>query len=342
MLTSRSFPFPGDSYGLELVSRVLPIDGASFAEIDTTLATITGTSASLHGAFVTPLCGMHVHVGLAPGSSNPSAFPLPTLQHLAYMLTMYESHISGMHAPHRQDGAVELGSNRSVFALDPARVVKKVVLDPATRSVARRNRWVYIQSLAAIRRAIFAPSMTLPRLVDLMGGLEGLFVNWSYLLRPESEGPATLEFRQHEGSLCGASVKWWVMFATGLVALADRLARDTTVDGGTGESDAGFKGFLFDEWHENMSIVDLFEMMGFPEEGRRFLGSRVAFYAGRVEKGREETPESGDGQDGDGNGDGDGDGDAGNGTVLGKRGREGNGDDDGEEGGARLPPALRP
>lgn len=121
---------------------------------------------------------------------------------------------------------------------------------------------------------------------------------------------------------------------TGLVGLADRLAKDTTVDGGTGESDAGVKGFLFDEWHENMSFVDLFEMMGFPEEGRRFLGSRVAFYAGRVEKGREETPESGDGGDGDGN--------AGIGTVLGKRGRETNGDDDGEDGGARLPPALRP
>jgi len=278
---------------------------------------------------------MHVHVGLAPGS-HPAALPLPTPQHLAYILTMYESHISAMHPPHRQDdaAAADLGSNRrTAFALDPARVATKAVFDPVTRTVSRRNRWVYTPSLAEIRGAIFAPEMTLAGLVALMGGVEGLFVDWAGLLRPEAEGPATLVFRQHERSLYGASVKWWVLLVTGLVGLAHRLAGEVAVGAGSGESEAGVSRFLFREWHENMSFVDLFEMMGFPLEGRRFLGSRVAFYAGRAERGRDETPRSGS-WSGDGE-------DVGEGTVLGKRGRDDDGDEVGESGRARMPPALR-
>jgi hypothetical protein len=50
---------------------------------------------------------------------------------------------------------------------------------------------------------------------------------------------------------------------TGLVRLADHLANinDTATAGGC--TNAGMVGYLFDEWHENMSFVDLFEMMGF-------------------------------------------------------------------------------
>lgn len=229
-----------------------------------------------------------------------------------------------MHAPQRQDNpAADLGSNRrTAFALDPARVVAKAVFDPVTRTVTRRNRWVYTPSLAEIRAAVFAPEMTLEGLVALMGGIEGLFVNWAGLLRPEAKGPATLVFRQHEGSLYGDSVKWWVLFVTGLVGLAHRLAGEVAVDAGSGEEGAGVKRFAFEEWHDNMSFVDLFEMMGFPSEGRRFLGSRVAFYAGRAERGRDETPRSGRrSRDG---------GDEREGTLLGKMGRD---DDDGDEAG---------
>jgi len=308
------------------------------------IAAIRGNASSHHGAFISGHCGLHVHVGLP---TQP--FPLPTLQHLAYILIMYETQISAMHPPHRREGSdaanIDIASNRDNFLLDPARIVKKLVFDPVARTCSRKNRRVTMQSLAEIRATIFAKDVTLENLVDLMGGSKAHMVNFSYLARKAGDGPATLEFRQHEGCLYGPSVKWWVLFVTGLVRLADHLANinDTATAGGC--TNAGMVGYLFDEWHENMSFVDLFEMMEFPQEGRDYLGGQVAFYAVSPvaeERARESTPESDEDEDEDDDDDDDdapgGDGGQGKGK---KRGRDDD-DDDGGDGGVRPPPALRP
>ena len=242
-----------------------------------------------------------------------------------------------MHPAHRREGSsaanVDIASNRDAFLLDPAKVVKKLVFNPLTRSATRKNRWVTMMSLDQIRKQIFAPGITLKGVVDLMGNMKTHIVNWSYLLRGPTDGPTTLEFRQHEGCLYGPSVKWWVLFVTGLVRLADHLAGISTTDAVTGETNAGVVGYVFHEWHDNMSYVDLFEMMGFPEEGRRWLGGQVAYHAG-TDGGtkREVTPVSDDEEGGDG-------GEGGKGAVLGKRDRDDDGD--GDDWGVRLPPALR-
>ncbi|KAI9876784.1 MAG: hypothetical protein M1830_005710 [Pleopsidium flavum] len=329
-----------DSYGIELVSRVLPISDESFTEINTLLAAINGTPTSHHGAFPSRHCGMHVHVG------HPTQrFPLPTLQHLAYLLITYETQISAMHPSHRREGSeaanVDIASNRDNFLLDPARIVKKLVFDPVTRTVSRKNRWVTMQSLTEIRAVIFAKDMTLARLVNLMGGSKGHMVNFSYLLRKPGWGPATLEFRQHEGCLYGPSVKWWVLFVTGLVRLADHLANINAIHTTTG---AGLVGYAFNEWHENMSFVDLFEMMDFPREGREYLGAQVAFHAVSSvveERERERTPDSEEEAEEEDDDDDDGHDDGHGGKGKGKKRGRDDDDDDDDDGGVRPPPALR-
>ena len=93
-----------DSSGVELVSRPLAPTEESFKEISGFLELLKGQAGSPYGAFVSRYCGMHVHVALPPGpndSGNEPAgmFDLPTLQHLAYILVMYEAEINKMHPP---------------------------------------------------------------------------------------------------------------------------------------------------------------------------------------------------------------------------------------------------
>ena len=93
-----------DSSGVELVSRPLPPTEESFKEISGFVNVLKGQPDSLYGAFVSQYCGMHVHVGLPPSNDDSSTesaevFDLPTLQHLAYILVMYEGEIGKMHPP---------------------------------------------------------------------------------------------------------------------------------------------------------------------------------------------------------------------------------------------------
>ena len=99
-----------DSHGVELVSRVLPFESASFHEINTYLTRLFGTPSSQHLAMVTECCGLHVHVGLPPPADHtegtpPPTFSLPTLQHLAYILVMYEIPLRALFPKWRFDGS---------------------------------------------------------------------------------------------------------------------------------------------------------------------------------------------------------------------------------------------
>ncbi|KAA6409907.1 MAG: hypothetical protein FRX48_06520 [Lasallia pustulata] len=98
-----------DSHGIELVSPVFGFTPTVFDELSDLLTRLKGTDADDHGALITDNCGLHIHVGLppTPGTSNfqNPRFDLPTLQHLAYLLVMYEPHISTLHPPSRRAGS---------------------------------------------------------------------------------------------------------------------------------------------------------------------------------------------------------------------------------------------
>lgn len=117
-----------DSHGIELVSRVLPFEEASFEEINIHLAALLGNEDSKHAAFINENCGFHVHIGL-PGPKDlvrgtpPPTFSLATVQHLAYILVMYEMEISKSFPAHRREGSaaalVDLQTNLDNFIEEP-------------------------------------------------------------------------------------------------------------------------------------------------------------------------------------------------------------------------------
>ncbi|KAL8714991.1 MAG: hypothetical protein Q9225_006444, partial [Loekoesia sp. 1 TL-2023] len=109
-----------DSAPVELVSRVLSLDdSASFAEIENMLAFLRGGEKNhhRHQAFTDQWCGLHVHIGTRTG------FTLPLLQHLAYILIIYEPILSTLHPASRRPGhrnaEQDLVSNREAFYEEP-------------------------------------------------------------------------------------------------------------------------------------------------------------------------------------------------------------------------------
>ncbi|KAI4272810.1 MAG: hypothetical protein LQ337_005055 [Flavoplaca oasis] len=126
-----------DSGPLELVSRVLDVDAAtSFAEIAEMFKILDAgrSGKTRYKAFADQWCGLHVHIGLPPSSSiastNPSpnsneegTFPLPLLQHLAYITIIYEPILSLLHPlnrrPEHPDAKTDLLGNREGFYAEP-------------------------------------------------------------------------------------------------------------------------------------------------------------------------------------------------------------------------------
>ena len=243
-----------DSQGIELVFRVLPFTPSSFSEISTQLTPLRGTPSSQHAAFATDCCGLHIHVGLPTppdheeGTPLPT-FDLPTLQHLAYIQAMYDPSIRMLFPKSRREGRiatdVDLKSNLEAFleeetesslpswdserdtyhsdngddSLTPAPFIA-----PASPSDSNDKPVCPTIPFHAIRAKIFAKDMTVEKLAELMCPASRTHViNYRNVLR--TEGPRTIEFRQHEGTTDPEAVKWWVTFVVGLVRLAESRGR---------------------------------------------------------------------------------------------------------------------
>ncbi|KAI9781812.1 MAG: hypothetical protein M1835_004185 [Candelina submexicana] len=69
----------------------------------------------------------------------------------------------------------------------------------------------------------------------------------------------TVEFREHAGTLRAEDVRWWVLFVAAVVRFAESCDRQGVCWGVQGELD----------------IEDLWEMVGFEEEGREFYRERM-------------------------------------------------------------------
>ena len=113
-----------DAHPIELVSRILLFYPESLNEISDFLTRLVGTPFSQHAPFTKEWCGTHVHVRL-PMPANPQTgalpptFTLPTLQHLAYILVMYEKAIMTLFPQSRRadptDNPLELQTNLDKF-----------------------------------------------------------------------------------------------------------------------------------------------------------------------------------------------------------------------------------
>ncbi|MCJ1462923.1 hypothetical protein MMC07_001527 [Pseudocyphellaria aurata] len=281
-----------DSHGIELISRILPPTPASFAEISNNLTILQGTSSSLHGAFTTSLCGFHVHVGLpVPITDGPlPTFDLPTLQHLAYILVMYEAKISTLHAPSRRAGSmaaeIDIVTNLDIFS--EATLAENLANEdefdwdswsasapPSDASAESNEAWEEERvSYAVTRRLIFARDLTVAKLSNLMcGNTKGHIVNFTYLAR-EDGFPRTVEFRQHEGSLDPEAVRWWILFVTGLVKLAAHMAKQFGA-----EEDYAGEGYPQAENLGRASLEELWTLMDFEQGGREFFRRKIKHFA---------------------------------------------------------------
>ena len=183
-----------DTHGVELVSCVLPCFPSSFDEINTHLSCLRGGPESKHMAFMADHCGLHVHIGLPPSKGltprmPPPTITLPTLEHLAYLLVIYEKAISQLHPSYRQkDRAAsmvdfqtsldnfidELTCDLNIdFDLnldDKWDSGWEISLTTATSPPPPTSPDTHPISFAKTRAKIFSKNMTLEKLATLMGG----------------------------------------------------------------------------------------------------------------------------------------------------------------------------
>jgi len=282
---------------MELVSRVLRPSRATFDEITILCNRLKGHDCSLHGATPSPKTGLHVHLKCEDGDID-----LLTLQHLLYILVMYERHINTMHVPHRRphsssDTAVnELAPNTENFKWDMSSPRPGA---PKMNPTELRDRDL---PLKEIRRIIFAKDMDIERLIALAGAEKCSIVNFIWLAQhPLDEGkkPHTIEFRQHESVLRGDMIKHWVTFCIGLLRLANYMAWENVPERGSEVGRRGNRrgeGYWFTEWSDSMSVWDLCEQMELDVETVRYFMRRAAYLEGYY-KGRSAAWEgSGEGE----------------------------------------------
>ncbi|KAF6231442.1 hypothetical protein HO173_010403 [Letharia columbiana] len=281
MLKQPSMTKDWDTHPLELVSRVLPYDSASIAEVHRHLKALQEGLA--HFAFATKHCGLHVHVGLPVPTNHlagtpPPTFTLPTLQHLAYIQVMYQAKISELHPTSRGDGTnIDLKSNLDNFYEEPEPLTDAEYTAMDARIDAGEDPDVVFAeqpptfSFKKAREKIFAKDMTIEKLSELMGGNEKWrIVNWKYVARTKGEA-RTLEFRQHEGTLSPVAVEHWTAFVVGLVRLAEHHSR---FYGSAPDYDGS--GYKYRELSEESSVWDLMETMELGESEEEYWRDVVA------------------------------------------------------------------
>ncbi|MCJ1287956.1 hypothetical protein MMC26_007309 [Xylographa opegraphella] len=250
-----------DSFGVELVSSVLKPVAEDFETIARFCNLLKGERCHDHGATINDTCGLHVH--LKPmGYGNE--FDLNTVKHLAYLIAVYEKEIDTLHPFHRRTDAPH-GATLYDFKSN-------------TQKLRYDN---FIHADFKLVQELISEKESLDELVWLMGEDKGYVVNFSNLLRNDAatDGPRTIEFRQHEGVLRGEMVEWWVKFCVGLLQLANHAATQVNTDGTPiGDFHKQCEIYPFSESNDCISVWDLFDLMDFPNEGRRYFQRRAAYF----------------------------------------------------------------
>ncbi|KAF2436467.1 hypothetical protein EJ08DRAFT_655460 [Tothia fuscella] len=249
-----------DTYGIELVSPPF----ISITQAQEQISSIVNTINTPNTTFLTTnnSCGLHVHIGLPSGE----CLPLKALQHLAYMLIVYEDEISRLHPHHRRQRSKEIYTNRENLYAEAPEPVPRTILDHLTGAPVTKNFTPTYDSLAKIRNSLLtevsAAVNPLDSLQFRMGKSRGRIVNFAYINR--KSGPCTIGFRQHAASTDAVEITHWVDFCIKLVQLALRYANE---DGKCKVSD----------WDNRIDIEDSFEEMG-------LCGERRDYYRGKMEE----------------------------------------------------------
>lgn len=268
-----------DSYGIEVVSRVLRSDDhRDTAELEEIVKALKGTGDELYEGFITNQCALHVHV---------EAPDLATLKELACILLIYEEEISRLHPRCRRPGHPvargNLISNRLHTLLGADYItyeetVQEIWDQPAETSLYRKQRTIQqirdevdqLRDEKELAGYMCFPLTHTSRLVN--------FLSLRSSLRAH-----TIEFRQARGSLNVKDVTHWVDFCLSLVQLAEYYVFNP---------DDRIKEWP-DENNNAMEEVDIFKLMDamkLSERSVSFWRSKVAKYMGfREEDNRSDT-----------------------------------------------------
>ena len=270
--------FLGDTYGVELVSNLLHPTQAQFNNISDVCDKLKGIPCNLHGAIPAPKDGLHIH--LKPAQSD---FDILTLQHLAYILIMYEPYLNALFPPHRRTESGSDASNNELHPISyPLRVDIKTNQELSFRAWGDKAgvpsnqviRWSY-QGLPHARKHIFTTGTDVFALWKLLGARQSAVVDFSPLIpKGPRDAPHTVEFRQHESVLCADMIRHWALFCTALVRYANKNAHFQP-----GGPDVHGAGYTVEEWRDTMSVWDLIDELELGEEARAYWRRRGAYLA---------------------------------------------------------------
>ena len=282
--------------GVELVSRKfqapdLDKDDFSCSSLEETsnyVNALTGKSTDPFACFINDSCGLHVHVGVAALESpnNALKFPLAILQHLCYMLVQYETVISSFFPTYRRgmDPKVPPWLNSNMMGVRRTRQVCECYADKSTED-----------RLSQIEAQIFAPDMTIDRLMDYMSGrplraatpgvhtgTRHKFISFENLssIQAGHSAPPTLEFRQHESILGPNAIHHWIFLVLSLVRAAEREAKKspqpTCIPSTISLEDPVISSEQLDQENKTTSCIlegtleDLFDLLSLKEYRREY------------------------------------------------------------------------
>ena len=209
-------PTMWDSQGIELVSPTYKL-----ADLDIAKSTIASLVQSVHTStsYITTdqTCGLHVHIGLP----DDKQMPIKVLQALALLTITYESHLSMLHPLHRSSGSDDINSNKN----------EKFLAEPgidARDEIERDGKPYesYAKCFEQVRKLIYEPENASDpyEALALVMGPRTSFINWKRITGGDKA--ATVEFRQHNGTLDADQISHWVQFCAGLVKLAYKYAAE--------------------------------------------------------------------------------------------------------------------
>ena len=220
--------------GVELVSRILDAPDVplgvsqpeSLLEVEKYLHALRNDPAMPFRIWSnTPYTGLHVHIGRPPKDGKNIQIPLKILQHLSFLLIQYEDVISSLHPFTRRGGCNTAAS----YADQVSRMIDTNLCSFIELGHTCGERTL-ISSLTEIRNTLFANNMTDKKLSRLMSkdcmtnktDVRTKFVNFQ---RIDRRSTATVEFRQHQGTLSPDAVSQWVLFLIALMRLAEKWSQ---------------------------------------------------------------------------------------------------------------------
>lgn len=223
-----------DCVGLRFTSIFSPSPASSmdthpFDAIARVLNLLRGSNSQGYRTFATGQCGLRVRIGIDQRVLRREGQGR-ILQHLAYILFLYEDVISSFHPPYRRGHKGSLTENICASIREPF-LVKSGMLRTAgdyLRGVAFGNQNPSrkdLPPLSFIQQSIFSSTPDIKALATILSqSRKESIVHWANLKEADdySDKPIArlIEFRHHESTLDPLELEHWIRFILALLHAA--------------------------------------------------------------------------------------------------------------------------